>query len=109
MAGVTTGGHRYVFRLRQTGDGTEVRQIDDWSRVTDPNFEALGPFVSREQLMGTLDRLAAAAETLDRRAGNDVSGVAACDTRSAGRTDDPSEHGGSAELPAARAWPFSQG
>lgn len=62
LAGVVTGGHRYIYRLRQTGHETEVRQIYDWSGVTDPNFEAFCPFVSREQLMGTLDRLADAVE-----------------------------------------------
>jgi hypothetical protein len=27
LAGITTGGHSYVYRLRETGDGTEVRQV----------------------------------------------------------------------------------
>lgn len=66
LAGITTGGHRYVYRLRETGDGTEVRQIYDWSGVTDPNFEAFCPFVSREQMMGTLDRLADVIERPNR-------------------------------------------
>jgi hypothetical protein len=62
LAGITTGGHHYIYRLRETSDGTEVQHIYDWSGVTDPNFEALCPYVSREQLMGTLDRLAEAVE-----------------------------------------------
>lgn len=57
-----TGGHSYVYRLRETGDGTEVRQVYDWSGVTDPDFEALCPFVSQDQMMETLDRLATAVE-----------------------------------------------
>ena len=72
LAGITTGGHRYVYRLRETGDETEVRQIYDWSGVSDPNFEAFCPFVSQEQLMGTLNRLADAAERSTGRAGDDV-------------------------------------
>ena len=66
LAGITTGGHSYVYRLREIRDGTEIREIYDWSGVTDPNFEAFCPFVSREQLMGTPDRLADAIERPDR-------------------------------------------
>ena len=63
LAGITTGGHTYAYRMRETGDGTEVRLTYDWSGVTDPKFEALVcPFVTREQLMDTLDRMAVAAQ-----------------------------------------------
>ena len=66
FAGMTTGGHHYIYRLRETGDGTEVQQIYDWSGVTDPKFEALCPYVSREQLMDTLDRLAVAVKQREK-------------------------------------------
>jgi uncharacterized protein YndB with AHSA1/START domain len=62
LAGITTGGHTYTYRLRETGEGTEVRLSYDWSGVTDPNFEAFCPFVSQEQLAATLDRLAETAQ-----------------------------------------------
>jgi len=71
LATITTGGHTYAYRLRETGDGTEVRLTYDWSGVLDPKFEAMVcPFVTEEQLMATLDRLAdavqpAAARTSD--------------------------------------------
>lgn len=63
LAGITTGGHTYTYRLRDTGDGTEVTETYDWSGVSDPKFEAFCPLVSREQLVGTLERLARAVET----------------------------------------------
>jgi hypothetical protein len=61
-AGIKTGGHTYVYDLRENGGVTEVTQTYDWSGVTDPKFEAYCPFVSREDLMATLDRLADAVE-----------------------------------------------
>ena len=67
LAGITTGGHTYVYRLRETGGGTEVRLSYDWSGVTDPNFEAFCPFVGRDQLAATLDRLAEAAQPAPSR------------------------------------------
>jgi uncharacterized protein YndB with AHSA1/START domain len=63
LADITTGGHTYAYRLRETTEGTDVRLTYDWSTITDPRFEALVcPFVSREQLMATLDRLADAVQ-----------------------------------------------
>jgi hypothetical protein len=62
LATVTTGGHSYAYHLRETAEGTEVQQIYDWSGVADPNFGALCPFVTREQLTETLNRLADVAE-----------------------------------------------
>jgi uncharacterized protein (TIGR03086 family) len=62
LAGIRTGGHTYTYRLRGAEDGTEVIQTYDWSGVTDPKFEAFCPFVSREQLAGSLENLARAVE-----------------------------------------------
>jgi uncharacterized protein YndB with AHSA1/START domain len=62
LSHITPGGQTYTYRLRETDGGTEVTQVYDWSGVTDPNFEAFCPFVSREQLAATLDRLATAVE-----------------------------------------------
>src|SRR4051812_13782299 len=39
LAGITTGGHTYTYRLREVDGGTEVTQIYDWSGVKDPQFE----------------------------------------------------------------------
>ncbi|MEU7814775.1 SRPBCC family protein [Pseudonocardia sp. NPDC049154] len=63
LAGIRTGGHTYTYRLTEVGDGTEVTETYDWSGVSDPKFEAFCPLVSREQLVGTLERLARAVET----------------------------------------------
>jgi hypothetical protein len=63
-AGIKTGGHTYVYDLRENDGVTEVTQTYDWSGVTDPRFEALAcPFVTGEELMATLDRLADAVES----------------------------------------------
>ncbi|GAA2884640.1 SRPBCC family protein [Pseudonocardia halophobica] len=62
LAGITTGGHTYTYRLREAGDDTEVTETYDWSGVTDPKFEAFCPMVSPEQLAGTLEKLAGAVE-----------------------------------------------
>ncbi|MCE3554422.1 TIGR03086 family metal-binding protein [Pseudonocardia sp. RS11V-5] len=62
LAGITTGGHTYTYRLREVAAGTEVTEIYDWSGVQDPQFEAFCPMVSREQLAGSLERLARAVE-----------------------------------------------
>jgi uncharacterized protein YndB with AHSA1/START domain len=71
LATVTTGGHTYAYRLHETTEGTEVRLVYDWSGVTDPNFEALCPFVSREQLVSTLDRLADTVQPAVARSSDD--------------------------------------
>lgn len=63
VAGIKTGGHTYVYDLRENDGVTDVTQTYDWSGVTDPNFEAYCPFVTREHLMATLDRLADAVES----------------------------------------------
>ena len=62
LANIREGGHTYTYRLREVDGGTEVTQIYDWSGVTDPQFEAFCPFVSREELAGSLANLARAAE-----------------------------------------------
>ncbi|WP_433788029.1 SRPBCC family protein [Actinomycetospora sp. CA-101289] len=71
LATVTTGGHTYAYGLHGTTEGTEVRLVYDWSGVTDPDFEALCPFVSREQLVNTLDRLADAVRPAAARTSDD--------------------------------------
>lgn len=62
LADIRTGGHTYTYRLRDADGGTEVTETYDWSGVTDPRFEAFCPFVTREQLAGTLEKLARAVE-----------------------------------------------
>ena len=64
LANIREGGHTYTYRLREVDGGTEVTQIYDWSGVTDPQFEGFRPFVSREELAGSLANLARAAEAL---------------------------------------------
>jgi hypothetical protein len=62
--GIKPGGHTYVYDFRENDGVTDVTQTYDWSGVTDPKFEALAcPFVTREELMATLDRLADAVES----------------------------------------------
>jgi hypothetical protein len=61
---MASGGHTYVYGLRENDGVTDVTQTYDWPGVTDPKFEALAcPFVTREELMATLDRLADAVES----------------------------------------------
>jgi hypothetical protein len=62
LAAIKTGGHTYTYQLQEAEDGTEVTEIYDWSGVSDPDFEAFCPFVSREALAGTLAKLARVAE-----------------------------------------------
>lgn len=63
LASITTGGHTYTYDLREVPGGTEVTQTYDWSGVSDPQFAAFCPFVSAEQLTGTLANLAREVET----------------------------------------------
>jgi hypothetical protein len=60
LAGITTGGHRYVYELDEHDGVTDVTQTYDWSGVADPGFAAFCPFVSADALRATLDRLAEA-------------------------------------------------
>jgi hypothetical protein len=62
LAHIRTGGQTYTYRLRPAGDGTEVTQVYDWSGVTDPAFAEFCPFVTRDELAATLDRIAASVE-----------------------------------------------
>ena len=56
-------GHTYTWSLSDDGaDGTVVTQTYDWSQVTDPDIVGYFPVVDREQLEGSLERLAAAVE-----------------------------------------------
>lgn len=51
-------GHTYTYDLSEVDGGTEVTQTYEWMSVKDPNFEAMFPRVSQEQLAATLDRIA---------------------------------------------------
>ena len=54
-------GHTYVWELEPAGDGrTKVTHTYDWSGVRDQNALNLYPRVSKEQMEGSLDRVAAA-------------------------------------------------
>jgi hypothetical protein len=52
------GGQSFTYELAANGSGgTTVTQIYDWSQVSDPKFKGLMPFLSEEQLAGSLERL----------------------------------------------------
>jgi uncharacterized protein YndB with AHSA1/START domain len=54
-------GHTYAWELEPAADGrTRVIHTYDWSGVRDQNALGLYPRVSKEQMEGSLDRLAAA-------------------------------------------------
>jgi uncharacterized protein YndB with AHSA1/START domain len=54
-------GHTYAWELEPAGDGrTKVTHTYDWSGVRDQNALGLYPRVSKEQMEGSLDRVAAA-------------------------------------------------
>jgi hypothetical protein len=54
-------GHIYAWELEPAGDGrTKVTHTYDWSGVRDQNALGLYPRVSKEQMEGSLDRVAAA-------------------------------------------------
>ncbi len=58
---VDVSGHTYVWELEPTGDGqTKVTHIYDWSGVRDENALSFYPRVSKEQMEGSLDRVATA-------------------------------------------------
>jgi hypothetical protein len=59
---IKLGGQTYTYHLTPAEGGTSVRQVYDWSGVTDPQFEAFCPFVSTEHLDATLANLARAVE-----------------------------------------------
>ena len=67
---MVTGGHTFTYHLRETGDGTEVTQVYDWSTVKDPRFAATCPAVNQEQLAATLDNLAQAVDQVSHRIGD---------------------------------------
>lgn len=55
-------GHTYTYDLREVDGGTEVTSTYDWTGVKDPQFEAMFPRVSQEQLAGSLDKIEAAVK-----------------------------------------------
>lgn len=60
LGGMDASGHTFTYDLRVVEDGIEVTSTYDWTGVKDPQFEAMFPRVSQEQLAGTLDKLSAA-------------------------------------------------
>jgi Polyketide cyclase / dehydrase and lipid transport len=62
LGDMTASGHTYTYDLHPVDGGTEVTQTYDWTGVKDPNFEALFPRVSTDQLAGTLDKIAKVVE-----------------------------------------------
>ena len=55
---INASGHTYTYDLEEVKGGTKITLTLDWTGVKDPDFEALFPVVSQEQLARTLDRLA---------------------------------------------------
>lgn len=53
-------GLTWTYTLTPDGHRTLVTHTYDWSGVTDPELLPVFPRVSREQMAGTLDRLAEA-------------------------------------------------
>ena len=60
LGGMDASGHTFTYDLREVDGGTEVTSTYDWTGVKDPQFEAMFPRVSQEQLAGTLDKLSSA-------------------------------------------------
>ena len=60
LGDMDASGHTYTYDLHEVEGGTEVTQIYEWMSVKDPQFEAMFPRVSQEQLAGSLDRIAEA-------------------------------------------------
>ncbi|MHA6781199.1 SRPBCC family protein [Pseudonocardia saturnea] len=57
-----TSGHTYTYDLAEVDGGTEVTSTYDWTSVKDPQFEAMFPRVSQEQLADSLDKIEAAVK-----------------------------------------------
>lgn len=56
---IEPGGHTFGWELEPTADGqTAVTHFYDWSTIKDPRFGAFFPFISAEQMAGTMARLA---------------------------------------------------
>jgi hypothetical protein len=62
LAAIRTGGHTFTYQLYESQDGTEVTETYDWSKVPDPNFAALCPIMTSDDLARTLVNLARVAE-----------------------------------------------
>ena len=62
LAAIKTGGHTFTYQLHESQDGTEVTETYDWSKVPDPNFAALCPIMTSDDLDRTLVNLARVAE-----------------------------------------------
>ncbi|MDL5158335.1 hypothetical protein [Actinomycetospora termitidis] len=63
--GQPAAGHTFVWRLVTAGQDTEVSQIYDWSRNSDPEAQPYLPLIGREQLEHSLELLARATEPAD--------------------------------------------
>lgn len=58
LGGITPGGHVFGFELEATPDGrTAVTHYCDWSGIKDQRYGAFFPFISAEQMAGTITRL----------------------------------------------------
>jgi hypothetical protein len=62
---INASGHTYTYDVEEVEGGTNVTLTLDWTGVKDPDFEALFPVVSQEQLARTLDRIADVVRAVD--------------------------------------------
>lgn len=60
---ITLGGTTWAYSLEPTGDGrTQVTHSYDWSTLYDARFAAYCPFITPDEMSGTIAALAAAAQ-----------------------------------------------
>ena len=60
---MTLGGTTWAYSLEPTGDGkTKVTHTYDWSTLYDERFAAYCPFITVDEMAGTISALAAAAK-----------------------------------------------
>jgi hypothetical protein len=58
LGDIEPGGHVFGWELKSTPDGqTAVTHFYDWSTIKDPRFAAFFPFISAEQMAGSVARL----------------------------------------------------
>ena len=59
---ITPGGQTWSWELEPTGDGkTQVTHSYDWSTIRDERFGAFFPFITPDEMSGTVAALGAAA------------------------------------------------
>ena len=62
LGDIRSGGQTWAFDLEPTGDGkTKVTHTYDWSTINDERFAAFCPFITPEEMSGTIAGLGAAA------------------------------------------------